>query len=167
MFSRPPFLPVLAGVWLAPFIIALIVFPFPEPWAWFAPPPYARVLELQYRESFNADPRCYSSGADAWREIARSPHSASWFRALALEGATPAAKYYGFLGLRYVAPTEAMHAAGRLDPRSLRGEVRVWPSRTAPDPYTPQLETLEVLLHPDSLSKYARLFAIGDREAEC
>jgi len=98
MFTRPPLLPVLAGIWLVPVILMLVLDPFGGVML-FLPRPAEAAFQLREAESFDRGSHCASGSQVAWRKVLESPHAESWFRAISDEALNPAGRLYGLIGL--------------------------------------------------------------------
>jgi hypothetical protein len=98
MFTRPPLLPVLVGIWLIPIILGLIIDPFGG-WTMYLPKPAAAAFRLREAEYFDRSGHCDSGSQSEWRETAAGPHPETWFRSLATEAVHPAGRLYGIIGL--------------------------------------------------------------------
>jgi hypothetical protein len=98
MISRPPYLPILLGVWLIPLLIGLIVDPYGS-WTYLLTKPAVAAYRLREAATFDRNSYFASGGQEAWREVLRSPEAEFWFRAVATKGLHPAGRLYGLAGL--------------------------------------------------------------------
>lgn len=98
MFTRPPLLPVLAGIWLVPVLLGLMLDPSGG-FAFFLPRPAEAGFRLREAEYFNRGSYCASGSQIAWQEVRENPHAESWFRAIVDEALTSAGRLYGLIGL--------------------------------------------------------------------
>jgi hypothetical protein len=98
MFTKPPLLPVYAGVVSVLVIFGVVVGPVPDWWSVYLPRAVAasfRMCEAPYL--VRTDP-CGAGAMDDLKQLLADPRAQFWFATIRREAITPAGRLYGLIG---------------------------------------------------------------------
>ena len=160
MFTRPPLLPVLVGIWLVPLILGLMLDPFGGV-TFFLPRPAEAAFRLREAAYFDRGSHCASGSQIAWREVLAGPHAESWYRAIADDAYSPAGQLYGLIGLYAIDSTSLDSLAWPYEGRLTTDSVIV-----VADDTVGWMSPLE-MLRPNTVDSIVTVFRDAHPRPEC